>query len=299
MRVINLITSCYQVSDIEKLKDAGAGSVILGMPFFSVRSTSHFTKEELKEAVALCHQLNMNAYVLVNRFFVEEELAQLHEVMLFLKSLCVDGIYFTDMGVFYEAQELQMEHLMIYNPDTILTNSCDVNAYLSLGMKMCTLAKEITLEEILCIAKQVQGEMEIIVHGRLNMMHSKRNLLTNYMQFLNKDKSVRDRYDLYLMEENREEHMPIVEDEHGTHVFTGFTLCSLEEVEDLVQSGIHHLRIEGMWSTITQLCEVVMDYRKVIENPERGRAMFQKYEKKYPDQNITKGFLYKKTGLLK
>ncbi len=28
------------------------------------------------------------------------------------------------------------------------------------------------------------------------------------------------------MEEHRDEHMPIVEDETGTHVFTGFTLSS-------------------------------------------------------------------------
>lgn len=297
--MVNIITSPKNIDDIIKLKEAGANTIICGMPFFSVRAVSHFTNEEIKIVRSMTKKLEMDLYVLMNRFFVEKEMDAMKKQLSFLKEVGVDGIYFTDMGVFEEASNLNMEHVMIYNPDTLLTNHMDVQAYLDLGIKMCTLAKEITLENMVKIANKVEGEMEVIVHGRLNMMHSKRTLLTNYMKFLGNESDLRNKQTLYLMEENREEHMPIVEDEHGTHVYTGFTLCTFEEVEDLMKAGIRNLRIESMFMEIEEICEIIKDYHKVILDPAGGRSMYQKYQKQYPHENITKGFLYKKTGLLK
>lgn len=297
--MINLIASPFILEDIEKLKRAGVSSVVLGTPFFSVRSTCHFTNEQLAQAKEICRKLDLQCYILLNRFFVEDEIEDLKEHLCYLKELDVDGIYFTDMGVFYEAKQLGMQSKMIYNPDTILTNSADVQTYMDLGMKMCTLSKEITLEDMVKIGKKAQCNLEVIIHGRLNMMHSKRNLLTNYMQFLNKDIDLKNNSALYLMEENREEHMPIIEDEHGTHIYTGFTLCNFEEVEDIIHAGILNLRIESMFYSIDEVCQIISDYKKVIEHPAGGREMYREYEKQYPNQNVTKGFLYKKTGLLK
>lgn len=297
--MVRIIASPYCMEDITKLKEVNTAAIVVGMPFFSVRAVTHFNNEQLQEVRALTKVLNMEMYVLMNRFFVEEEIEALRTQLAFLKEVGVDGIYFTDMGVFEEARNLDMHSLLIYNPDTLLTNHNDVQTYLDLGIKMCTLAKEITLENMVKIAKQTKGEKEVIVHGRLNMMHSKRTLLTNYMKFLDKDVHVKDVYTLYLKEENREECMPIVEDEHGTHVYTGFTLCTYEEVDDLINAGITNLRVESMFMDIDELCEVIKDYHEVIENPAGGRSMYQKYQTKYPQENVTKGFLYKKTGLLK
>lgn len=297
--MVRIIASPFCMEDITKLKEANAAAIVVGMPFFSVRAVTHFNNEQLKEVRALTSTNGMEMYVLMNRFFVEEEIEALRTQLVFLKEIGVDGIYFTDMGVFEEARNLDMHSLLIYNPDTLLTNHNDVQTYLDLGIKMCTLAKEITLENMVKIAKLTSGEKEVIVHGRLNMMHSKRTLLTNYMKFLDKDVKVKDVYSLYLKEENRDECMPIVEDEHGTHVYTGFTLCTYEEVDDLIMAGITNLRIESMFSNIDEICQIIKDYHSVIADPAGGRSMYQKYQKQYSHQNITKGFLYKKTGLLK
>lgn len=297
--MLNVIAPIYTIEDIEKVKAAKATSIVVGSAFFSVRSISHFSIEEIAQIQNHCKQYEMSCYVLCNRFFVESELPQLETFLQQLKVIDVDGIYFSDMGVFEKARQLQMQDKMIYNPDTILTNALDVQAYLDLGMKMCTLSKEITLEDMVSIGKKVQGEVEVIVHGRLHMMHSKRNLLSNYMEFIKKDKSLKNNKNLYLCEENRGEHMPIIEDEHGTHMYTGFTLCSFEELEDIYKANIQHLRIEGMFYEIEEICQLIKDYIYVHENPLEGRKKYQEYVALYPDQNITKGFLYKKTGLVK
>ena len=133
-------------------------------------------------------------YVLVNRFFVEEELEALREHLQRLKDLDVDGIYYGDEGVYQEAKALGIENRLIYNPDTLITNHSDVQYYLDEGISMVTISKEITLDEICAIAKKVQGECEVIIHGRLNMMHSKRNLLSNYFSFLGNKKILEIRW---------------------------------------------------------------------------------------------------------
>lgn len=297
--MVRIIASLYELSDIEKLSNAGADAVVVGSCFYSVRSSSFLSMEQIKEAKVLCRKHQMELYVLVNRICMEDELALVKKHLEALKEIDVDGIYFSDMGVFQIACELNMASKMMYNPDTILTNANDIQAYLDLGMKMCTLSKEITLEDMVSIGNKVKGNVEAIIHGRLHMMHSKRNLLSNYMTFLKKDKNLKNNMHLYLMEETRDEHMPIIEDEHGTHVFTGFTLCSFEEIEDLLNAHIMNLRVESLFMDIDEICKIIKDYRKVIEDPAKGREMYQEYQKMYPQENITKGFLYKKTGLLK
>lgn len=295
----NIIVSPYTLADIEKLNEAGATSILVGIDAFPFASTIYVSHDELLEARRLTKALGMNLYVNVNAFFMERDLDRLLEELAFIKEVGVDGIYFTDLAVYTQANKLDMTDLLIYNPDTLLTNHLDVQEYLNLGLQMCTLASEITLEDIVSIASKVQGRVEVIIHGRLSMMHSKRTLLTNYMKFIDSDHKVYENKDLYLIEEKRDDHMPIFEDISGTHMYTGFTLASFEEMEDFVGAGVHDFRIESMFYTIEELCRIIKDYRYVLEHPESGRAFYQEYERNQKDRSITKGFLYTKTGAKK
>ncbi len=55
--------------------------------FFSVRNVHDFSVEELPLVKKECHKLGLRMYVLVNRFFVEEELEALREHLQRLKRL--------------------------------------------------------------------------------------------------------------------------------------------------------------------------------------------------------------------
>lgn len=296
---MNFITTPYTFGDLETLKKAGAGSVVIATPFFSVRGAVTFPIVELPVIKQECLRVGLAMYVLVNRFFVEEELEQLRDHLAFLKELDVDGIYYGDEGVLFEAMKLEIASKLIYNPDTLITNKEDVQYYLDEGIQMVSISKEITLEEICHIAKEVQGECEVIIHGRLNMMHSKRTLLSNYLDFIGKREDLKDAHDLYIMEETREEHMPILEDEQGTHVFTGFTLSSFDEIRDMQAAGIRHMRIDGIFKDIEYICEMLRLYQEVLAGERNGRATYQEMQKKYPQDVLSHGFYYTKTSKVK
>ena len=295
----DIIVTPFALSDLEKVSAAKASSVVVGSEFFSVRSAHNFTQEELKDVKAECLRLGLNMYVLVNRFFVEEEIPALKDHLAYLKELDVDGIYYGDECVLYEATLLGMQDKLIYNPDTLITNHSDVQYYLDEGIKMVTISKEITLDEMCRIAKAINGEAEVIIHGRLNMMHSKRTLLSSYMSFVKKEANVKNNYDLYLMEEHRDEHMPIVEDETGTHVYTGFTLVSFEEIKALYEAGIKHFRIDGMFKDIDYVVEALNLYNAILNDEKDAKEVFDDYAKKYEQDNVSHGFYYTKTSKVK
>ncbi|MEG0735443.1 MAG: U32 family peptidase [Longicatena sp.] len=295
---MEFITTPYTIEDITKLHEV-ADALVIATPFFSVRGAAYFDVEELGLIRKLSAEKSMNMYVLVNRFFMEDELKLLREHLAYLKELDVDGIYYGDEGVLYEAKKLHMEHKLIYNPDTLITNKEDVQYYLDEGISMVTISKEITLHEICEIARNVKGNCEVIIHGRLNMMHSKRHLLSNYLDFLGKSEDIKDKHDLYIMEETRDEHMPIIEDDLGTHVFTGFTLSSFDEIKDLSEAGIQHVRIDGIFHDIDYVCEMIGYYKEILNGTRNGRKTYEEMREKYPEDHMTHGFYYTKTSKVK
>ena len=117
----------------------------------------------------------------------------------------------------------------------------------------------------------------------MNIMHSKRRLLSNYFDFLGKKVDVFNKKDIYLMEETRDEHMPIVEDDLGTHVFSGYTLVSFEEIKQLAQSGIRHVRIDGIFHDLDYVCKALSLYQAVLSNEMSGAQAKEEFDKCYPD----------------
>ena len=70
---------------------------------------------------------------------------------LLFKELDVDGIYYADEGLYYEAKQLGIESKLIYQPETLVASSADVDFYMSLGIQSVSLAHELSLEEVVSI----------------------------------------------------------------------------------------------------------------------------------------------------
>lgn len=298
--MIEWIVSAGSIEDFVKLKDAGASAVLIGTDFYSARAMDLISINDYPKAIQTAKALSLKLYVLVNRMFCEEEISDLQKHLQLLKDLDVDGIYYGDEGVLWEAMKLGIADKLIYHPDTLLTNSADVNYYLDEGIQRVSLAKEITLEEIQLIAKHSDAKrIELFIHGRENMMHSKRYLLSSYMEYLGKDIPLHNRKDITIIETKREEPIPILEDDLGTHVFSSFTLASFEEIVDLIEAGYIHFRIDGIFYDVDWVCEALRLYQDVVNGVCKGREALKTYALNHKDDHINSGFYYKKTGLHK
>lgn len=289
------VVSLFDKSNIPLYKENHADVVVAGIKHGSYRSVKDFDYEELKSIKQECLNYNLEMFVLLNRFYHDEQLPLMKEQLSFLKEIDVDGIYFGDEAVLYYARELGIVDKLIYLPDTLLCNALDCRYYLDEGMKLVSLSKEITQEEVVEIGQVVGKQLEIIIHGRVVMMHSKRKLLSAYQEFVGLKHQLSGCKDLYITEENRDAKMPIYEDEFGTHVFSGYTLESFDQIKAFKDAGIEYFKIDGIFHDVDWVIETLKAYHDVLN----GCEIKSNYYLKHENDALSNGFYNQKTSKVK
>ena len=291
---MKLICDCFNIEHLDLYKNSGIDRILVSMPLVSVRPVRVVNKDELKELVKKAHELDLEVGVNMLGFMLEEQIDDFRNALVVCKENNIDKIYYADMGVFQLAKELDMIDKLIYQPTTLIACSLDANHYLSLGIDSVVLSREITFEEMKHILEKCDG-CEIGVFGYNAMMHSRRKLLSSYFEFSHlEDKS--SSKDLYLMEENRDEKMPVFQDETGTHVLSGTLFCMFKELNELKNCNF---KIEGLHLNEEMVLQVACDIHKIVSNQVDGCSMFEEYQNKYFEYNVSDGFMYKKTSLVK
>jgi putative protease len=78
---------------------------------------------------------------------------------------------------------------------------------------------------------------------------------------------------LFLLEERNRpgEWMEAYEDEHGTYIMNSKDLRAVQHVEQLVQMGVHSLKIEGRTKSHYYVARTAQVYRKAIDDAVAGR----------------------------
>lgn len=268
----------HDLKNIKKLKEAGADAIIIGVEDFSIRQSLTISLRDLKEVVLQCHALNLKLYVNALRFFMEDELNLLETFLKACKEADVDGIYYSDEGVFYEAQKQGMESLLIYQPETLITNHMDIAFYLELGIQSVSLAHECSLEEILQMTEQTK-EVEILISGYFSILYSRRMLVTNYLDAIKSNEKGHKKV-LDLIESTRQDRMPIVEDDYGTHIFSEAPIQSQKELPVLKDHGLYRFRIDSIFMDDDWTIHVLNAYQNQLEVPGSNHWYYQKTMKK-------------------
>lgn len=289
---MNLVVTLSSLDDIKILSESGADTFVLGNEKFANRLVNSYTSTEISEANDLIKSLSKKIYINANLIVHNNMLEEMNEHLKFIKTLNVDGIVFGDMGVYVLAKKLAIEHLLIYNPETLNTNYYDPIFWSRKGIKGITISKELTLEDILVIAKDSPIETSIIGHGHLNMFHSRRPLIENYFKHNEQDPNeyINNR-NLTLVEEIRNEAYPVFQDSHGTHIFRKKAMQSFKEANAL-KGSLNDFYIYGIFKDSQYVVEIVKVYREILDHEDQQFIDDKILKFK---ENHDAGFLYKKT----
>ena len=258
------ITTIHSIESIPMLAQAGADAIIVSIPYFSIRNSNVVELADMKAWKEACVQNGIQLYVNFLRFCMESDVEKMKETLALLKEADVDGIYYADEGVYFEAMNLQMESKLIYQPETLVTSHFDVDFYLQQGVQSVSLAHELSLEEICSIAKHTPN-IEVLIHGFFSIMYSRRPLISNYLEVVNETEqfAMNHRYD--LIEQTRSERLPIVQDESGTHVFSAKPIQSFSEIQVLKNFGITRYRIDAIFSDDETTAKLLQAYQASLE----------------------------------
>ena len=150
-------------------------------------------------------------------------------------------------------------------------------------------------------------EIEVQVHGMMNMFQSKRSLLGHYFEYQGKAMEVENRKqerNMFLHDKERENKYPIFEDENGTHIMSPNDICIIDELSELVEAGVDSFKIEGVLKSPEYILEVTKLYRKAIDlavgDPERyddekENLLTEAEALQPPNRPLDTGFFFKET----
>ncbi|SDO99335.1 peptidase U32 family protein [Selenomonas ruminantium] len=260
--------------NLEKMKMAvlyGADAVYLGGKAFGLRAFGgNFTYEELKEAVDFAHVRGKKVYVTVNIFPHNGDIGKLPDYLRYLQEIQVDALLVADLGVFTMCRKLIPDMELHISTQANNTNWATVNAWKDLGAKRVVLAREMSLNEIREIREKCDVDLEMFMHGAMCISYSGRCLLSNY--FTGRDSNRGScaqscRWKYALVEETRPgKYFPIEEDERGTYIMNSKDMCLMPHIQDVIESGVDSLKIEGRMKSVHYAASVTKAYRLAIDS---------------------------------
>ncbi len=257
----------------EKLRMAvlyGADAVYLGGRSFGLRAFGgNFTPDQMREAVAFAHQHGTKVYVTINIFPHDNDMLGLDDYLHFVYDIGADAALVADIGVFTRAREIVPGLPLHVSTQANNTNWRAVEAWHKLGAKRIVLARELSGKEISEIRRHTDAELEIFVHGAMCISYSGRCMLSNYLAGRDANRGACAqpcRWKYALVEEKRPgEYLPIEEDEHGTYIMNSKDLCLLPYLQDVLNTGVDSLKIEGRMKSVHYVASVTKAYRDALD----------------------------------
>ncbi len=173
------------VGSLEKLKVAilyGADAVYMGTPDLSLRTRSNLTLEEVLEGVAFARARGKRAYLTLNLFAHNRDIAKLPEFVETIRKVGPDGVIVADPGVFHFVKTAAPELKLHISTQANVCSWATVQFWQAQGADFVVLAREVSFEELTEIREKCPDiKLEAFIHGAMCMTYSGRCLLSNYM----------------------------------------------------------------------------------------------------------------------
>lgn len=258
---------------MEKLKIAiryGADAVYLGGEQFGLRAMAgNFAVDEMRTALSLCHDAGVRAYLTVNSYPSDNQLADLECYLNQMAPLPFDAYIVADPGVLRLIRRISPERDIHLSTQANTINHEAALFWQEQGISRINLAREMTLEDMRTTIQAVTIPCEVFVHGALCIAYSGRCLLSSALTGRSANQGActqpcRWRYS--LQEETRPgTYLPIEENENGTFIFNSKDLCLLEQLPQLIAAGARAFKIEGRMKGVHYLAGVLRVYRAALD----------------------------------
>ena len=140
----------------------------------------------------------------------------------------------------------------------------DVKYLESVGFDRVVLAREVTVEEIKYICDNCKADIEVFVHGALCVCYSGQCLMSSMIGNRSGNRGrcaqpCRQRYELIDVYTGE------VVNSNGDYLLSPRDLNAIEEIDKVIDAGVHSLKIEGRMKRPEYVATVIGGYRKTID----------------------------------
>ena len=281
--------------DMESLLEAihnGADAVYLAMKSFGARKfAKNFSKEEIIEAIKLCHLYGVRIYVTMNTLVKESEVEDFLEQVKYLHINGVDAIIMQDFGMISLVRKMY-PNLEIHASTQANNSSLDtIKMFYEMGVKRVVVSRELTLEEI----KQINFpiEIETFIHGALCICYSGNCLMSSMIGTRSGNRgecagSCRLKYAL----KDNDKTSPY------EYLLSTKELNTSTKFSSLLNSNITSFKIEGRMKSAEYVGFITKFYRNIIDNKNINLKEETEKLKVLFNRKFTEGNLFKTDDLM-
>ena len=239
--------------------DSGADAVYIGGPFFGARKDAGNSVEDIAALCSYAHKFGARVFVTFNISVSEDELPEMHRMMLACQEAGADAFIVRDERIFGWRDITVPLHA---STQCAIRTVEDALRYEALGAGRLVLERELSLDDIRAIRAAVKCELEFFVHGALCVCYSGDCRLSEYLDGRSADRgeciqACRSNYDLV--------------DASGRVLVHDKALLSLKDFNliarlgELVDAGVCSFKIEGRLKSAAYVRNVTRAYSQALD----------------------------------
>lgn len=261
MEKIELLAPAGGMDSLYAGINKGCDAVYVGGSKFSARaSASNFDNDNMIKAVDYAHSYGVKLYVAINTILKESEIEEAVRYAGFLYEIGVDAIIVQDLGLAKRVKEDFPEMQLHASTQMTIHNGEGAMFFKERGFTRIVLSRELSLDEIKYISKDLGIETEIFVHGALCISYSGQCLMSSMIggRSGNRGKCAQPCRTEFTLKGNNS-------GERSAHLLSTKETCTIEDMEEIVASGASSLKIEGRMKRAEYVAGVVDNYRKAVD----------------------------------
>lgn len=299
MKIISKINSKENISSFVNYSNI----IVIGSRF-SLRPATMFDLDEIKSLAS--NNFDCKIFVEVDKIFHQFETAELELFLNELNKINIDGVIYQDQAILNLHLKNEYKFELCYDPQTYLTSSNQIKFYESFGVDYFNLSREITSLEVKKILNNVNAKEQVWLHGfgLTQMLHSKRDLVQNYVDFeLNvfENKLSIDREKLSLYDEERDQSYPLICYKDETFIMSPTSVNIFDELVKFNKYGLKNIVLDFTCQNDESSINILEKYYHAIQKLDDVESAKEYINvnsneiQKIAKNGTSLGLLYKKT----
>jgi U32 family peptidase len=279
MNSIELMAPAGGFDSLQAALDNGANSIYFGVDQLNMRAraTMNFTLGDLEEIAQRCEEKGVKSYLTLNAIIYNHDLSLIKTVVNRVKESGVTAIIASDQAVIgYAKSQGVAVHI---STQLNITNIESVKFY-SLFANVMVLSRELSLRQVkeICdgvIEEDVRGpngelvKIEVFGHGALCMAVSGKCYLSLHTTNSSANRGAcvqncRRKYKVIDLEDGHELELD------NEYIMSPKDLCTIDFLDQLIDTGISVLKIEGRGRAPEYVATTIKCYREAIDSIQDG-----------------------------
>ena len=269
----------------------GADAIYLGIRDFNARwGATNFELDELEDAIDLAHSHDTKVFLALNIPIKQDEIQDALNIIDSAYSFGIDAIIMEDLGLLRIIRETYPDLKLHASTQMTIHNTAGAQFVEDIGADRVILSRELDTTELKNIIDNTGIEAEVFVHGALCYSYSGRCLFSSFISGRSANRGActqpcRLRYS-FIVDGCDVDNSKIG---IGDYPISNAELCTLPEIDKIVNTGVVSLKIEGRMKRGEYVTKSASAYRSAVEKL-KSSGVLDKDEIETDQKELTKLF---------